>query len=234
MGRSERLFAITEALRAAGAGGRTAQSLAERFEVSVRTIKRDMASLVAAGALIRGQEGRGGGYQLAQHAPLSPLSFTAAEATAIALALAASPDLPFQNDGNAALQKVLGAMSPDARRDADGAAARVWMRSAGAKRPRCARVLDEGLRRQVAVDVTYRDASGAITSRRIGPMAFARTAGHWHVLAWCNARRAGRWFRLDRVLRARLTREALPARNLDEVFGPAPDDARPLTLRARA
>jgi predicted DNA-binding transcriptional regulator YafY len=231
--RAHRLYAITEALRAAGAGGRTASSLADRFEVSVRTIKRDMRALVDAGARIVAQEGRGGGYQLSRDAPLPPLSFTAAEATAVALALAAEPDMPFRKDGNAALAKLLGAMSPSARAHAEDTAARLWMRAAHLKRPRCARVLDDALERQVAVSLVYRDARGKETTRRIDPMAFARTHGHWHVLAWCHARGAGRWFRLDRIVRATLTKVRAPKRVLRDVFGDPPQDAHPLDLRPR-
>lgn len=65
-----------------------------------------------------------------------------------------------QKDGNGALEKILGAMSLTARREADRAASRVWMRVASPKRRSSATVLDEGLRRQVAVGLVYRDATG--------------------------------------------------------------------------
>lgn len=49
MNRTDRLYAIVEELRSAGAPGRTAERLARRFEVSTRTIKRDVSSLQQAG-----------------------------------------------------------------------------------------------------------------------------------------------------------------------------------------
>lgn len=49
MNRTERLHALTESLRRAGARGRTAQQLADEFEVTSRTIKRDLAALEAGG-----------------------------------------------------------------------------------------------------------------------------------------------------------------------------------------
>ena len=64
MNRTERLYAIAEALRAAGDDGRTSAWLAERFEVSTRTIKRDVTALQEAGRPIAGFGGRGGGYRI--------------------------------------------------------------------------------------------------------------------------------------------------------------------------
>src|SRR5689334_15337148 len=101
MNRTDRLYAINEALRAAGTRGRTAEWLAKRFEVSTRTIKRDVSALQATGAAILSQDGRGGGYQLARDAALPPIAFSGGEAAAIAVALGAEPDLPFALDGRA-------------------------------------------------------------------------------------------------------------------------------------
>jgi biotin operon repressor len=127
--RTERLYAIAEELRSAGTSGRTSTWLARRLEVSVRTVKRDVDALLQAGVPIWAQAGRGGGYVLDAEATLPPLNVTAAEAAAIAVALAALPALPFAADARSALSKVLAAM-PDAERDrAEDIAARLWLRT---------------------------------------------------------------------------------------------------------
>ncbi|MBN2176937.1 MAG: WYL domain-containing protein [Demequinaceae bacterium] len=230
MNRSERLFAIAEDLRHAHGRQRTTSQLAEAFEVSQRTIKRDMAALYASGVPLVAVEGRGGGYQMLRETHLSPVPLTAGEAAAVVIALASQPQMPYNTEGRSALAKMYAAMSPDQRAMADDAASRVWMRTdASSKRPPNAAVLDDALRRKVAVTIAYADADGNESRRLIEPMAFARTGGHWYCLAWCHLRGDGRWFRLDRVRRAWPTTTPCAPRDLTEVFGEPPPDAMPAT-----
>jgi predicted DNA-binding transcriptional regulator YafY len=231
--RTERMYAIVETLRSAGARGRTTTWLAEHFEVSVRTIKRDMRALQEAGAPVVGQDGRGGGYQLTRSAALPPLTFTGGEATAIAIAIAAEPELPFGRDARAALHKVLAAMSPAQRQEVEALAGRIWMRTPPVGvRTRQAAQLDEALRRSVVARIDYEDGKGQASQRHIEPLAFARTSGYWYALAWCRTRRAGRWFRMDRIRKVSLTREPITPRDLEEVFGSPPGDAHPVRVRS--
>lgn len=232
MNRTDRLYAIVEELRRAGSTGRSSGWLAKRFEVSSRTIKRDIAALEQANVPIWAAEGRGGGYRLLQNATLPPLTFTTGEAAAIGVALAAEPNLPFRPDGRSALSKVLGAMTEPERAAASRIARRIWMRMpSSAGRPRTAATLDEALRRGVVVNIDYQDAKHRATrGRAVEPLAFARTGGYWYLLAWCRGAKGGRWFRLDRVVRAKLTRELFAERDLLDVFGPPPPDAQPIAL----
>lgn len=233
MNRTDRLYALAEELRAAGRRGRTGAWLAQRLEVSGRTVKRDVSSLQQVGVPIWGEAGLGGGYVLDEVATLPPLAMTAAEATAVALALAAMPSLPFAPDGRSALTKVLASMPERERDRAVALGARLWLRGADVSRPAVARTLEEALRHEVVVVLDYADAAGTATSRRpVEPMALASTRGNWYLLAWCRTRRDGRWFRLDRVTGATLTHEvvSLP-RSLEQTFGTPPSDARPLALR---
>ena len=231
MNRTDRLYAIVEELRRVGPGGRTAASLAEHFVVATRTIKRDVSSLQQAGVPIWATAGPGGGFALDAGATLPTLTFSAGEATAIALALASQPDQPYAVDGRSALTKLLGAMSPEARDAAAALGARVWLRTPDGERTSSSRVLDEALRDGVVVIIDYIDREGRETERRpVEPLTFARTRFHWYLLAWCRTRRAGRWFRLDRITGAQLTSQRFEPRDLGEVFGPPPDDAAPLTI----
>lgn len=240
MNRTDRLYALTEELRRAGAAGRTSAALAAHFEVAPRTIKRDVTALQEAGVPVWATAGPGGGYALDPAATLPPLTFSAREATAIAVALALSRDLPFAPDGRSALTKLLGAMRPDDREAAAALGGRIWYRRAGGtgqgspsrpNRPAAARVVDEAIRDQVVVILDYTDADGRSTERRpVEPLTYALTRDHWYLLGWCRKRRGGRWFRLERIDRAVLTTEQVVPRDLEEVFGPIPTDVRAVTL----
>ena len=246
MNRTDRLYAIAEELRRAGAAGRTSAALAERFEVATRTIKRDVLALQEAGMPIWSTAGPGGGYVLDDVATLPPLSFSAREAIAISVALAMGRALPFAPDGRAALAKLLAAMRPEDRAAAEALGGRIWTRPRPDERdpadrsgpmrsdvrPASARVVDEAIRDQVVVVIDYTDSTGTTTERRpVEPLVYALNGDQWFLLAWCRRRRAGRWFRLDRIDRAVLTTERITPRDVADLFGAPPEDATPLALR---
>jgi len=219
MNRTDRLHAIVLELRAAGSRGRSGRWLAGRLEVSERTVQRDVAALQQAGQPISVQAGPGGGYVLDTAVTLPPLNFTPAEAAAVALALSALPTLPFAADGRAAQAKVLAVMAPAERARVRDLAGRLWTRGrGGAQRPQVGRVLDEAVRQWTVVALTYRDAEGVVTRRAVEPAGLAATNGHWYLLGFCRLRQAPRWFRIDRVLAARLTGETGPRHDPATLF----------------
>src|SRR5438552_18628188 len=116
--RTDRLYALVEEMRAKALHARTARQLAEHFEVSVRTIERDISALQQSGVPVWATPGPGGGYTLDPAMTLPPLNFTADEATAIAVALAVSGAIPFADAARGALRKVVAAMSSTSREGA--------------------------------------------------------------------------------------------------------------------
>jgi predicted DNA-binding transcriptional regulator YafY len=119
MRKKSRLFAIAEVLRARRTGV-TAQQLADRFGVTLRTIYRDLESLQDAGMPIRADRGRGGGYALDTHYQLPPVNFTAREAALlVALSRLAVEQrlIPFPNVIERASDKVRAALTTSAQRE---------------------------------------------------------------------------------------------------------------------
>jgi predicted DNA-binding transcriptional regulator YafY len=119
MRRTERLFALAEYLRGRRTGV-TAEALAERFGVTLRTIYRDLDALRAASLPLSAERGRGGGYALDKSYSLPPVNFTAREA-ALLVALGRfainTRLLPFSDTLEAALDKVRAALSTSAQRE---------------------------------------------------------------------------------------------------------------------
>ncbi|HET9934354.1 MAG TPA: HTH domain-containing protein [Polyangiaceae bacterium] len=119
MRRTERLFALTEYLRGRRSGV-TAEALAERFGVTIRTIYRDLDALRDASLPVAAEPGRGGGYALEKSYSLPPVNFTAREAALlVALGRFASDMrlLPFTETLESALDKVRAALSASAQRE---------------------------------------------------------------------------------------------------------------------
>ena len=231
MNRTDRLYALVHELRGGTNRARTAQELGDKLEVTARTIKRDISALQQAGVPIFSAPGPGGGFRLLgkDEAVLRPVSFTSSEAVAIAVALRTQPHLPFATDGAAALTKVIQAMTPGSVEAAERLAGRVWTTSTPA-RSRAARTLDVAIaeRRVVSIDYTGRD--GKTSRRKVDPLQFAHTGGHWYLLAYCRDRQGGRWFRLDRIRRAHLTRQRADEHDVETVIGTPPSEARPVPL----
>jgi predicted DNA-binding transcriptional regulator YafY len=119
MNRRARLFALAEALRARRTGV-TAEQLADRFGVTVRTIYRDLATLQDAGLPLRADRGRGGGYALDKSYQLPPVNLTAREAALLcALGRMATEQrlMPFTETLASGLDKLRGALSTSAQRE---------------------------------------------------------------------------------------------------------------------
>src|SRR5512146_3431157 len=119
MRKKSRLFALAEALRARRTGI-TAAELAQRFNVTLRTIYRDLQALQDAGMPIRADRGRGGGYALDKSYQLPPVNFTAREAALlVALSRLALEHrlIPFPRTIESAIDKVRSALSTSAQRE---------------------------------------------------------------------------------------------------------------------
>ena len=119
MQRTERLFALAEYLRGRRTGV-TAEVLAERFNVTVRTIYRDLDALRAAALPVGAERGRGGGYALDRSYSLPPVNFTAREAALVVALGRFAIDmrlLPFTGTLELALDKVRSALSTSAQRE---------------------------------------------------------------------------------------------------------------------
>jgi predicted DNA-binding transcriptional regulator YafY len=117
--RTERLFALAEVLRARRTGI-TAQELAERFGVTVRTIYRDLDGLRDAAVPIVGERGRGGGIALDSSYGLPPVNFTAREAAILVTAgrwLERARLIPFIDTLRGAIDKVQGALPAPRQRE---------------------------------------------------------------------------------------------------------------------
>jgi predicted DNA-binding transcriptional regulator YafY len=215
MNRTDRLYALVEELRASAPRARSAHRLAERFEVAVRTIQRDILALQEAGVPIWATPGPGGGYTIDPEHTLPPLNFTASEAAAIALAMARSGPMPFDNAARTALHKVVAAMSATGRTGAADLLARIHLlhaREAPSTGPVVGAV-EQALTERRVLCLDYHDKHGQPTlARRVEPLGLVGGDRDWYLVGWCRLRGAVRAFRLDRITTVEVTGERAPER----------------------
>lgn len=231
MKRAERLHALSEMLRRSGSRGASAERLAREFEVSVRTIKRDLAALERSGAPLWSRPGPGGGYGLAGGATLAPVSLSPAQAVALLAAVSAAPDAPYSDLAAAGVRKIVDVLDPRTRARADELAHRIWIDAPPTPSRAVRSALEEAMVEQRVVRIRYTSRGGSRTTRDVEPVLFASTNGQWYLVGWCRLRDAMRWFVVSRVERASVTTTACSGHTVDEV-GEPPATARPVHGRS--
>lgn len=231
MNRTDRLYAIVEELRAVAPRPRSASWLADRFEVSRRTIERDIGALQQTGVPVWAEPGRTGGYCLDRARTLPPVNFSPAEAVSVAVALGGLAGTPFAPAGSTALRKILAAMRDDDATAAHDLAARVHLLGAPPQVPPVPAVLTDAISARRVLRLRYTDRAGTATTRDVEPLGFVGSSTGWYLLAWCRLRDGIRAFRLDRVDRVTATSERAPHRTVRPEDVQVPDsDLRTLTL----
>ncbi len=212
--RRSRLFALAEYLRGRRTGV-TAAELASRFDVTLRTIYRDLDALRDAALPVRADRGRGGGYALDRGYTLPPINLTPREAAVmIALGRLATELrlLPFVDTLQSGLDKVRGALSTSAQRELltllEGLEY-TGVPSAPVA-PAVRRAVETAWFEARPLRIHYHGASGEVTVRtvRVTGVVLERSL----TLLNCDdlGKQARRQFRLDRIERADLVAE--PAR----------------------
>ena len=198
MRRVDRLFQIVQFLR----GGRlvTARMLAERLEVSERTIYRDIADLASTGVPVEGEAGVG--YIMRDGFDLPPLMFTRDEIVALtagARMVRAWGGAAMARAAEEALVKI-GAVVPDADR-ARIAQTQIHAPSTALSGDDRTRIdlIDKAVEGRAVLSIDYRDEQGENSRRTIRPLGLWFWGRVWTLVAWCELRDDFRSFRIDRI-----------------------------------
>jgi len=216
MNRTDRLLAIVLELQ--GKKRQRAQDLAATFEVSVRTIYRDVEALGEAGVPLVSTPGRG--YALMDGYFLPPLSFGADEAMMLLLGadvMARSFDAHYRAAAQAASRKILGVLPDRRQQEITTLRERIQFIAGGTLRQEGQTQEQARLQlvRQAVIDCatigflyhTRHTADETPTSQRreADPYGLLFLSGAWYLSAYCHLRRDVRNFRLDRMDELALT-----------------------------
>jgi len=213
MRRADRLFQIVQYLR----GGRllTARRLAERLEVSERTIYRDIADLVGSGVPIEGEAGVG--YLMRSGYDLPPLMFTRDEMVALvagARMVRAWGGAAMAAAAEEALVKI-DAVLPEAERERARGIQVHAISQAEMTDDLRQRIdaLERAVDRRQRLRIAYADALGRETTRELRPLGLWFWGKVWTLVGWCELRRDFRMFRVDRIGDMRETGPFRPERD---------------------
>lgn len=217
MNRTDRLVAMVMYLQ--GRRLVRAEDMATHFEVSVRTIYRDISALGEAGVPIAGEAGVG--YSLVRGYHLPPVMLTEDEAAALfvgAELVRQFTDASLSAPVNAAVDK-LRAVLPRDRQDHVERLARqtvvVGRTSQGGMDPDAQPWLlavQRGVGQRRVLRLAYRGRERAETARDVEPLGVVCYGGTWHLVAWCRLRGDVRHFRVDRIRKLHALDEHFPAR----------------------
>jgi predicted DNA-binding transcriptional regulator YafY len=206
MNRVDRLMAIV--VRLQGRRVVRAEDLAAHFEISVRTVYRDIAALGEAGIPIMAEAGVGYGLVKGYHLP--PVMFSAEEASALFIGgklVEHLTDASLRKQMESALLKIRSVLPRDRQDYLDRLEGSTAVVSRGSNTtPRLSseslipiqRALAE--RRVLALDYQGGQRRG-ITQREVEPLGLVYYADNWHLIAYCRLRRDVRDFRTDRILK---------------------------------
>ncbi|PKP80284.1 MAG: YafY family transcriptional regulator [Alphaproteobacteria bacterium HGW-Alphaproteobacteria-18] len=204
MRRTERLFQIIQVLRRQRAPV-TGRALAEELEVSLRTLYRDMAELIAQRVPIRGEAGTG--YVLEEGYDMPPLMLTADELEAAVLGarwVAARGDAALARGARDLIAKLTVAVPRELQPViVDSGLRPVSLR----KRPKDSldvAIVRQAIRQQMKLRLDYADEAGAVTQRAVWPFLLAYWDEVALICAWCELRQGFRHFRTDRVRAAEM------------------------------
>ena len=195
----------------------SARVLADRLEVSERTIYRDVDALSAAGVSVYAERGATGGIVLSEGYRRALTYFTEDEVRALFVS-GASPlaDLGFERGLARALEKLRGGLADVHRRAADKSRSRIHLDQRRWNQPEPPRELLTTLRRAVWDDrrlrIAYEDRNRKPSTRTIEPLGLVSKAGVWYLVARCGGEL--RSFRADRVRSAHAISERLTARRI--------------------
>ncbi|WP_425077486.1 helix-turn-helix transcriptional regulator [Psychroserpens sp. S379A] len=209
----------------------TATELSEKFDVSVRTIYRDIRKIEDAGVPVMTIEGRG--YSLMEGYAVSPVQFTEKQANALITAqllVHQTNDSSFTTDFNEALTKIKSVFRTSVQEKSELLASKIYVFDTNYEN-----ISSDALSEiQLAiinfnyVELNYRKAEDPnITFRKVEPYALFSTNNKWILIAWCYLRDDFRAFRLDRIQSFKILNEHFTDRkfNLQAYFQSCPYDS---------
>jgi predicted DNA-binding transcriptional regulator YafY len=182
-----------------------ASEIAKRFEISLRTVYRDIRALEASGVPIGAEAGVG--YFLMQNYKLPPVMFTKEEASALLFGeklVEKMSDNQMKSEFCSALTKIKAILNPDEKDRLEKLQNQISVLNFTSSNGNFNRLflgeIQLALVSKQVLEIGYRAGYGAsATQRMVEPIGLCNYSRRWHLFAWCRLRNEYRDFRLDRI-----------------------------------
>ncbi len=197
-----------------------AEEIADRFEISLRTVYRDVKALMEAGVPIGSEAGKG--YFIVDGYHLPPVMFTQEEGSAMLFAgklVEKMTDHSIRKAFESALLKIKAVLNESEKDHLENLQSYIEVRKAWQDETRFANHFLTSIQK-AAVDkevirIEYSsNYADEITWREVEPIGLFFYSNAWHLIAWCRLRSGYRDFRTDRIKTLKMTGVKFDPRNL--------------------
>ncbi|WP_045113224.1 effector binding domain-containing protein [Microscilla marina] len=194
----------------------TAREIAEKHQVSIRTVYRDIRTLEQSGVPIVAEEGKG--YSLVQGYSLPPVMFTQAEANALITVeqLIAKQDHSLTSHYQSAITKIKSVLQQSQKEKTELLAQRIHIRDNDYlnQKSQYLVILQTAITQFNLIELHYCSMQNEVSQRVIEPFAVYSTQGNWLLIAFCRLRNAFRSFRLDHIQKLKVLPECFDPHNM--------------------
>jgi predicted DNA-binding transcriptional regulator YafY len=181
----------------------TAQEVADRFNISLRTVYRDVKALEESGVPVIGEAGSG--YTIMEGYRLPPVMFTQEEAAALLLGAKLTEQLAdesIKKHFNSALYKIKAVLRTSDKEHMDQLSDNIAVLSRLPADDAAGRYLVElqkALGDKREIHIRYQSGQDAVTDRTLEPIGLCHYGQAWHLIGWCHLRNGYRDFRVSRI-----------------------------------
>lgn len=194
-----------------------AQELADMFEVSPRTIYRDIDAINMAGIPVFSTSGVGGGFEIMQNYKIDKTVFSTADLSAILMGLSGLSNMIRGNELVNALAKVKSFIPADRAKDIELKANQIyinlspWMGNRNIQP--YLEIIKSALQENKLLSFEYADRYGNKTTRTVEPYQLVLKSSHWYLQGYCRMREDYRLFRLSRTSNLQMQEETFTPRD---------------------
>ena len=199
-----------------------AQALADMFEVSPRTIYRDIDAINMAGIPVRGASGVGGGFEIMPEYKIDKKVFSTADLSALLMGLSSLSNIVRGDELVHALAKVKSFIPADRAKDIELKLNQIcidlspWLGNSNIQT--YLEIIKSALQENKLLSFEYIAHRGKSTTRTVEPYQLVMKSSHWYLQGYCHARNDFRLFRLSRMSNLQMQEEIFTPRDYEKPF----------------